>query len=252
MARPLAPAIWLDSVDSTNEEAKRRAQAGQAGPLWIAAREQTAGRGRRGRAWDSLAGNLFCTLLLRPDWAADRSAQLAFAAALAMAEAAETWVEPNLVRLKWPNDLLLDGKKAGGCLLEAGQGHGSRGGESWLVIGVGLNLASAPADGLYPATRVSAHLRPGVAAPSPEAALEALSVTFVRWLDRWRAESFSPLRDAVLARVAGVGEPVTARLADGSQRTGVFEDIDAAGALVLRSPEGHRATISAADVFFNR
>lgn len=244
----MAPdAVWLGSVDSTNEEAKRRARAGAAGPLWIAARVQTAGRGRRGRAWDSAPGNLFCTLLLTPDWDAARSAQLAFAAGLAMAETAESWLPPEIVSLKWPNDLLVAGRKAGGCLLEAGEEGAGRG--RWLAIGVGLNLRAAPDGAPFPATHFAAHMR-GIAPPAPETALDILAVSFDRWLTRWRAEGFAPMREAFLARAAGLGASVTARLADGSEQAGAFEGLDADGALLLRTPDGHLRTIAAADIFF--
>ena len=241
-----ASIVWLDSVDSTNEEAKRRAQAGEAAPVWIAARRQTAGRGRRGRAWDSASGNLFCTLLLRPDCDPARCAQLAFAAGLAAAETADCWVAAEDVRLKWPNDVLVAGHKAAGCLLEmGGDGQGR-----WLAIGVGMNLVSAPPGTLYPATHLSAHLKAGAPPPASEVVLDRLARAFARWFEVWERTGFMPLREAFLARAANLGEPVTARLADGSEQVGVFEDLDISGALVLRRSDGRRLTVAAGDVFF--
>lgn len=237
---------WLDSVDSTNEEAKRRAAAGERGPLWIAARVQTAGHGRRGRAWDSAPGNLFCTLLLRIEADPAACAQLAFAAGLAAAETADHWVPSDLVRLKWPNDVLVAGGKVSGCLLETGEDGQGR----WLAVGVGMNLASAPAGTPFPATHLAAHLAPGAAAPAPEQALDRLAAAFDRWQEIWKADGFAPLRTAFLARAAGLGEPIVARLADGSELSGAFEDLDETGALILREPSGTRRAISAGDIFF--
>lgn len=236
--------VWLDSVDSTNEEAKRRVASGARGPLWIAAREQTSGRGRRGRAWDSQAGNLFCTLLLRTGADPARCAQLAFAAGLAVAGTLDHWIPADLVRLKWPNDVLIAGGKASGCLLETGQDSLGQ----WLAVGIGLNLVSAPPDTPFPATHLAAHL--SRSAPSPEQALDRLVPAFASWLDVWQGEGFAPLRAAFLARAAGLGEPVTARLADGSEFTGIFEDLDETGRLVLLADDNQRRTVSAADVYF--
>ncbi len=237
---------WLDSVDSTNEEAKRRAADGEAGPLWTAAHVQTAGRGRRGRDWTSQRGNLFCTLLTRPGGGPDRCAQLAFVAGLAVADMAAGVLDPRSVTLKWPNDLLIAGSKASGILLETGEDGQGR----WLAAGIGVNLVSAPEGTPFPATHLSAHLPPGGAAPSPEAALEALAAAFAVRQAEWEQSGFGAIREAWLARAHGLGAPVTARLADGSEARGVFEDMDGTGALVLRTPDGARRAIAAADVFF--
>ncbi|MCG8441445.1 MAG: biotin--[acetyl-CoA-carboxylase] ligase, partial [Caulobacterales bacterium] len=145
----------LDSVDSTNLEARRRLDAGERPPFWIQSRRQTAGRGRRGRPWSSLDGNLFLTGAVAPAAPAADAAQLSFAGALAVADLLDAHVEPSEVALKWPNDVLLAGDKVSGVLLEAqGQGEGLT-----VLIGVGVNLAAAPGG----ATAMAAHLRPGAA-----------------------------------------------------------------------------------------
>ena len=128
--------IRYEELDSTNSEARRRAEAGEQGPLWISADRQTAGRGRRGRAWTSGEGNLAATLLLRPGTPAPVTGQLSFVAALATAEMAAQFAPQAAITVKWPNDVLGAGKKLAGILLE--------GGADWLAIGVGVNLTSFP------------------------------------------------------------------------------------------------------------
>lgn len=229
--------LRLDDVDSTNAEARRRAEAGEGGPLWITAARQTAGRGRRGRVWDSGTGNLAATLLLRPDAPPAAAAQLSFAAALAVADTAAHFAPQAAITVKWPNDVLADGRKLSGILLEAGDG--------WLAIGIGINLGEHPADTEFPATSLAAL---GVTPPAPDAALAVLASSFAQWLAAWRAHGFEPLRAAWLARAGGLGLPIRARLPH-EERHGAFEGIDATGALLLREASGVRA-ITAGEVFF--
>ena len=236
--------VVLEETDSTNEEARRRAEAGAEGPLWIMARRQTAGRGRRGRAWAAAEGNLSATALLRPRLVPRAAALLSFAACLAVAETLETLAPQAHVALKWPNDALLNGRKAAGVLLECA----GRGAElDWLAVGVGLNLARhpEPEPEAWPPTSLLAETG---AAPPPEAALERLAASFALWAGRLEGEGFAPLRTAWLARAARLGEKVVARL-PGERVEGVFSDLDAGGALVLTGPGGMRR-VHAADVFF--
>jgi BirA family biotin operon repressor/biotin-[acetyl-CoA-carboxylase] ligase len=225
----------LAEVDSTNDEARRRAEAGEVGPLWIMAERQTAGRGRRGRAWQTLDGNLAATLLVRPK--AAPPAQLSFAAALAVAEMVSAYAPQVAVTVKWPNDVLAEGKKIAGILLEAGAG--------WLAVGVGVNLAHFPDGTEFPATSLAAL---GVTPPTPEAALALLAARFAHWQALWENEGFEPLRAAWLARAGGLGLPIRARLPQ-EEAHGAFEGIDGTGALLLRQPGGLRA-ITAGEVFF--
>ncbi len=233
----------LAETDSTNEEARRRALAGERGPVWIRADAQTSGRGRRGRAWISANGNLFATGLFTLDTGAANAAQLSFAAALAVAEVArEAGIDPALVSLKWPNDVLIAGRKCAGILLESGQRPG---GGLWLAVGVGINLAHHPEDSERPATDFSAH----GGALSPGRAVEVLARSFEAWLNRWRDHGFAPVRDAWLARAHGLGERCTVRL-DTETVEGVFADLMADGTLRLDLADGTRRFISAGDVFF--
>lgn len=247
--KPMLPAgvraVILDEIDSTNEEAKRRAEAGEAGPLWILARRQTAGRGRRGRSWESKPGNLTATLLLRPKAPPARAAQLSFAAGLAAAETFETLGARN-VALKWPNDVLIGEGKAAGILLESSGAMEGR--LDWLAIGFGLNLAWAPDGVPYPATCLSAETC--MPAPSPEDALGVLAGAFSRYTLAWAAEGFAPIRTAWLAKARGRGEKIVARIGR-EEIEGVFRDLDEGGALILETSAGPRA-ISAGEVFFVR
>jgi BirA family biotin operon repressor/biotin-[acetyl-CoA-carboxylase] ligase len=238
-------ALVLDEIDSTNEEAKRRAEAGEAGGLWILARRQTAGRGRRGRSWEAALGNLMATLLLRPDVTAARSAELSFVASLAVAETFEALGAPRCA-LKWPNDVLIGEAKAAGILLEAsGAAHGR---PDWLAIGFGLNLAWAPAGTPYPATALARHI--AAPPPDPESALPVLARGWARHYDTWAREGFAPIRAAWLAGARGLGEPLVARLGT-REVSGVFRDLDESGALVLETASGRRV-ISAGEVLFVR
>ena len=226
-----------ETLDSTNEEARRLAMADERAPLWIVAREQSLGRGRRGRAWVSGAGNLFATLLTRA--APATAAQLGFAAGLAAAEAISACAPASQVTLKWPNDVLLEGRKAAGILLEAM-------GEDALAIGIGINLAHHPSDTEFPATAIAAITG---SAPDPDVTLLRLASGMAAWYEIWREQGFAPLRTAWLARAAGLGRPIRTRLAE-SEMHGVFEDLDDDGALLLRAPSGELTRITAGDVFF--
>jgi BirA family biotin operon repressor/biotin-[acetyl-CoA-carboxylase] ligase len=236
--------LTLDETDSTNEEARRRAAAGETGPLWIMARRQTAARGRRGRAWAAPEGNLSATCLLRPALPPAQAALLSFAACLAVAETFDALAPGAAVALKWPNDALLNGRKAAGVLLESA-GAGDR--LDWLAVGVGVNLAHhpEPQPDAWPPTSLAAETG---AAPDPADALRHLAASFAAWSARLEAEGFAPLRAAWLARAARLGENVVARLPN-EAASGVFIDIAADGALILSQPGGTRR-IQAADVFF--
>ncbi|HVV26916.1 MAG TPA: biotin--[acetyl-CoA-carboxylase] ligase [Rhizomicrobium sp.] len=222
-------------IDSTSNEARRLAEVGTAGPVWIMAGRQTAGYGRRGRAWHTLPGNLAATLLLRPQ--SPHAGQLSFAAALAVSDMAAQLAPDAAVTVKWPNDVLADGCKLAGILLEAGDG--------WLTVGIGVNLAAAPEGTEFPATALAAL---GIAPPPPDAALTVIAARFARWYETWTREGFAPLRAAWLARAGGLGGPIRARLPH-EERHGLFEGIDATGALLLNE-QGRTRAIAAGEVFF--
>ncbi|MFN3613775.1 MAG: biotin--[acetyl-CoA-carboxylase] ligase [Rubrimonas sp.] len=236
--------LRLETVDSTNEEARRQADAGAPAPLWIVARTQTAARGRRGRAWAAPAGNLCATCLLRPNGGARQAALLSFAACLAVADMFAAIAPGADVSLKWPNDALLNGRKAAGVLLE---GAGAGGDLAWMAVGIGVNLAHhpAPAPDAWPPTSVAAETG---AAPDPDDAMLALAEAFARWTGTLERDGFRPLRAAWLARAARLGQKLIARLPLETVE-GVFADVDDEGALVL-SQGGALRRIQAADVYF--
>lgn len=198
---------------------------------------QTGGRGRRGRAWTSLPGNVFASVLTRPQPGEGPTQQLSFVAALALASTLDAWVAAERLTLKWPNDVLLDGTKVAGILLEK-QGDA-------CVIGIGVNLAAYPTDSERPATSLAAA---GVAPPSPALFVEELSGHFGRARTAWRVHGFAATRSEWLARAAGMGRPLVARL--GSETlTGVFEGLADDGALQLRLENGHMRAVHAGEVF---
>ncbi|SNS26542.1 biotin--[acetyl-CoA-carboxylase] ligase [Antarctobacter heliothermus] len=235
----------LAAVDSTNAEAARVA-AGLAGPEWILGLRQTAARGRRGRAWVNPEGNFAATLVMRPTETPDRVALRSFVAALALYDALERVTGTAIgLSLKWPNDVLLNGGKLAGILLESIGGPGGH-----LAIGVGVNLLAAPAVAEVEAGAVTpVALLPEIGVRvTPEAFLAALATAFATHEARFVTYGFEPIRSLWLQRAARLGEVLTARTARDTV-TGVFETVDATGQLVLKTPKG-RVTVAAADIFF--
>lgn len=245
LAPPLPPGWRLARhrvIGSTNDEAKRLAQAGAADRTVVWALTQTAGRGRRGRPWHSPPGNLYASLILRPTAPPERAAQLGFVAALAVGGALGMLV-PGLAGLsyKWPNDVLLGARKLCGILLESETAEGER--LAFLVVGVGINLRAAPPQSEFPATSLAAE---GLADVAPAAMLTALVAEFERWMGLWEAEGFAPIRAAWRTR-AVLGGPARVRL-DHLTLQGRLIDIDDEGVLLL-DEGGQCRRISAGEVF---
>lgn len=237
----------LPVTDSTNAHALREAPA-VSGPAWFLGLEQTAGRGRRARAWSSPRGNFHGSLLLFPTERPDQVALRSFAAALALRDAfvALTGV-PQAFSLKWPNDVLLNGAKVAGILLEA---TSAGVGVQALAIGIGVNLIAHPdqsvmEEGALPA--VSLLSETGIRV-TPEAFLDALAPAYAKWEAVFTAQGFAPLREAWLSQAAKIGEHIRAR-AGKDTFYGVFETIDSQGNLILATATGQMA-IPAAEVFF--
>lgn len=238
------PVLAFAEIDSTNLEARRQMAAGANAPLWITAGRQTAGRGRRGRQWHTEEGNLAATLLLTTDKPPIEAAQIAFVAALAVADLSSAYLPASLVTLKWPNDTLIGGHKVSGILVES-SAHPAGG--LWVVVGIGVNLAHAPADVERPATSFAAHL--GGSAPAPLEALDILSGAMERWLGVWKSAGFAAIAEAWTARAHGLGERCVAQLTAETVE-GIAEGLDSDGALQLRLPDGALRRITAGDVFF--
>jgi BirA family transcriptional regulator, biotin operon repressor / biotin---[acetyl-CoA-carboxylase] ligase len=233
--------ITLDAVGSTNDEAKRLAGEGAPDRTLVTARRQEGGRGRRGRVWSSPEGNLYVSFVLRHGRTPSVAAQLSFVAAVALAEALCALLPDGVaVRCKWPNDILLDGAKVAGMLLET-EGEGG-----WLVVGIGVNIRHEPERPLYPATSLLAKSAAGI---GPEEVLAHFLPAFDRWYGRWSAQGFAPVRAGWLAAAHGVGGPVTVRL-ETSSMEGRFVDLDADGALLLERSDGTVTRVTAGDVHF--
>jgi BirA family biotin operon repressor/biotin-[acetyl-CoA-carboxylase] ligase len=237
-------AAWYDEIDSTSAEARRRAEAGEVGPLWIAAGRQTAGRGRRGRAWESPPGNLAATWLAVVDMAPAEAAQVSFVAALAVFDLIRAYIGPDRVRLKWPNDVMIGDEKVSGILVESGR---SPDGRLWLAVGVGANLAHPPEVSERPATALALHMAGGP--PQPRKALERLAEAFEGWMQVWREVGFAMIAAAWGERAYRLGEACTAHLPNETV-AGRAEGLDAVGALRLRLADGSLRRITAGDVFF--
>ena len=248
----ITPVVVFDEIDSTNAEARRRAEAGETGPLWLTAGVQTAGRGRRGRVWETASGNLAATYLSTTPKPPAEAAQVSFVAALAACELASASLPmkgrgiSTAITLKWPNDLLLNGRKAGGILVESGQ----RPDGLWVAVGIGINLALAPEPAPDAAIVPTSFRAEGVEPPSPLDALAILDRAFRDWLAVWNTEGFPPIAAAWTARAHGLGQSCTARL-PAETVIGTAEGLDSDGALRLRLEGGTVRRITAGDVFFS-
>jgi len=233
--------IAFDSLGSTNAEALARLRAGEHGPLWITAAMQESGRGRRGKDWASPPGNLYASLLLTDPAPQAVASQLSFVAALALHDAIGDCAPQlgPLLKVKWPNDLLLGPAKIAGILIEAESGPLFA-----AVIGMGVNCASHPSQTPYPATDLAS----AGAVVTPESLLRALARAMQTRLSQWdRGEGFAAIRAAWLRRAAGLGDSIRVRLPE-REFSGHFEGLDEAGRLLVRGDEGVTA-VTAGEVF---
>jgi BirA family biotin operon repressor/biotin-[acetyl-CoA-carboxylase] ligase len=237
-----APVETFDEIDSTILEARRRAERGELGPVWLIARRQTAGRGRRGRAWVSPDGNLFATYLFATTRPPAEIALLGFATGVAIAETIEAIIGSGRVTLKWPNDVFIDGAKAAGIMLDSG----ALASGLWAALGFGVNLASAPEALDQPTASLRAVLPPDALAPAPLAFLTQLRPRLEHWAQHTRADGFEPLRRAWLSRAHGLG--VQVRVVQGEITVeGRVAGLSPRGELELDTATGRRL-IAAGDV----
>jgi BirA family biotin operon repressor/biotin-[acetyl-CoA-carboxylase] ligase len=235
--------IEHDSIPSTNADALERARAGERGLVWITARTQSAGRGRRGNRWISEPGNLYATLLLADPASARRAPQLSFVAALAVHDAIAGMAADLAAHLalKWPNDVLCDGAKIAGILLE---GEPLQRGLA-VAVGIGINCAHHPVHMPYPTTDLAAT----GTSTSPEALFRVLTNAMQRRLVQWnRGAGFAAVRADWLSRAVGIGGAIRVRLPE-REITGRFEGLDDDGRLMLRLPEGRIEPVSAGEIF---
>lgn len=236
--------LIYDELDSTMAEAARLAPD-LARPTWIMARHQTEGRGRRGRRWSAPHGHFAATFVFRPRGTAAEAALRSFAAANAVYEALALKVDRDRLWLKWPNDVLLDGGKVSGILLES---VGTAKALDWLAIGIGVNLIDAPSDVAATEFPPIGLEQVGGDPADPDEFLSLLASNMATQEKLFDQLGFGPIRKNWLRCAARLGEPITARTAR-SEVTGIFETIDEAGQLVLQTAKG-QVRIPAADVFF--
>jgi BirA family transcriptional regulator, biotin operon repressor / biotin---[acetyl-CoA-carboxylase] ligase len=234
--------VFFDVIESTNGEAMRRAAQGERGPLWIVAARQSAGRGRQGRHWDSGAGNLYATALVSLPVPADVAAQTSFVAALAVLDvAAGVLGSEGKLALKWPNDVLLDQRKLSGILIET-VAQDAR--HTTVAIGIGINLAHAPAHTRYGATSLAEH----GGHIEPDEAFERLAAAMAARLAAWNdGRSFAVIRREWTARAAGLGRVASVTMGERTV-TGEFTGLASDGALLLSEPGGRLHAIHAGEV----
>ncbi|WP_282608197.1 biotin--[acetyl-CoA-carboxylase] ligase [Pelagibius sp. Alg239-R121] len=242
---PVFNLIALDSVGSTNDEARRLAEEGAAHGTIVWAGEQTTGRGRQGRSWTSPRGNLYLSLVLRPECALSEAAQVSFVACVALGEAVAALAGKQVVvTYKWPNDVMFNAKKGAGVLLESKSTPA--GGLDWLILGMGTNIEHFPDDARYPASSLRKEGADTTLVPA--ILLEELARQLDIWLEIWRNRGFRDIRAAWKERAQGLGKPIEVRLPK-ETLTGVFGDLDGDGALLLKNADGGTRTITAGDVF---
>lgn len=239
--------IELDSTNSTNTECINHALDGDSGNLWITAKTQTEARGSRGRDWQSEEGNLFASLLLVEP--AERGhavvlSGLTFVASLALLWSIKENTKDIDVKLKWPNDVLLNGKKCAGILLESQNINGA----TAVVIGIGVNCVSHPSNTNYPATNLE---REGISLSAGQLFV-SLATHMDGFLKQWdRGRNFGEIRNLWLKHAVGPGKPIIVKVPGKPDETGIFETIDESGFLILNQKNSGRKRISAADIFFN-
>ncbi len=236
----------FETIGSTNVEARRLAEEGalEGQLIWSLAQEQ--GVGRRGRGWSSPKGNLYCSLLLRPDCSAVEGAKLSFLIAVALHKALSQFLPVGTdIALKWPNDILIRRQKLAGILLESKSN--ANGDLDWLVVGTGVNIATYPkvTDGLN-----ATSLKKEGGSIIVERVLESYAFNFLELYTLWKSQGFDPIRKEWLSRATGLGSSIIVKLAE-QEFGGTFTDLDANGALVLTLDDGTVKYITAGEVFFS-
>lgn len=241
-----APVEVFEEIDSTILEARRRVERGALEPVWLVARRQTAGRGRRGRVWASFDGNLLATALFTTELAPAEIVLWSFATGLSIAEALEQ-LGVARVQLKWPNDVMISAAKCAGVLIDSGA---LAGGRHWVALSFGINVSAAPKAIDQRTTSLREALPASTETPPALAVLSAVRVRLAHWEARLAQEGFEPLRAAWLARAQGVGEDVVVKFGE-TALAGRIVGLSARGELELDTAEGRRL-IAAGDVFFSQ
>jgi len=234
-----------EEVGSTNDIARELAETGAPEGTLVTARRQRLARGRRGNNWESIEGNVFLSLILRPDAETQAAAQLSFVAAVTVGDLVAHLLPSCTVQLKWPNDVLCEGKKISGILLEAGPSGAF--GVEWLTVGIGLNVAAKPV------SRADAtSLRDeGDYISGVESVIAGFSERFLVWYRAWQAQGFETIRDAWLTRAHGLSGPIRIRLHSGTVDA-IFDGVDATGALLAQMSDGSSRRVTGGEVHFGR
>ncbi len=222
----------FESLESTSLKAKGLAQEGASSGLWVLADKQTAGKGRQGRTWSSLEGNLFASLLLHPACDISRIPELSFLSAVAVAGTLRHFSENNIT-CKWPNDVMIEGKKAAGILLESESSANP--GLPWVVIGLGINIVARPKEVDYPAACLNDFSSEPI---SRDAVFEILAEKMAEALSRWREDGFGPIRTLWLNQAHNLGGKIKIESA-GKFQEGTFEGLSNSGALLLKNFQGN-------------
>lgn len=235
--------LSYENIDSTNSEATRLIQAGQVSqPFWIVAETQNQGRGRQGRLWTSEKGNVFATLV----WPAPEMAkapQTSFVIAVAAQAVLQDLVYDKAeVSCKWPNDILMDGRKIAGILLETAKDPQ---GKDWLIIGIGINLTSKPSDSRWPAIC----LNEVTTAPTPHEVVTSLHQNWVELYEIWDTQGFEPIAEQWMRNAFGLGVRVQYSVKDAKQ-SGAFSGLDETGAALIRLDSGWVERVYAGEIEF--
>ncbi len=236
----------FQSINSTNVEARRLAEMNEPEGQIVWALKQESGVGRRGRSWSSPEGNLYCSVLLRPNVSAVEGAKLSFLIAVALHDAIKPYVPKTChMALKWPNDILLNSKKTAGILLESKSN--SQNMLDWLIVGTGVNIAAFPSmtDGLQATSITDVG-----GAVKTEDLLRGYCQQLHELYENWRLQGFEFVRQKWLQRAQGIGQAVTVKLTN-ETFNGIFQDLDTSGALVLTLPDGSTRLVTAGEVFFS-
>ncbi len=239
--------VEYDEIGSTSAEARKRFDRGERGPIWILAELQTDGYGRRGSAWRQKPGDLAATFLTRAPGPRARVGELSFVAALAIYEALERVCDGARLSIKWPNDMLLDGGKTGGILLELFDDPD----KPVIAMGVGINIKHRPPKDAapYPMARLADGIDNVEMTPTPRDLVTAIDGHFLNLCAVWLKHGFAPIREAWLERAHGIGSELIVRIG-GDEIAGRFDGIDGAGRLILDLPDGERMRIDAGEVAF--
>lgn len=237
--------LSFPTIDSTNSEAARQIQAGRVHqPFWIKADTQDTGRGRLGREWVSEKGNVFATLI----WPAPEltiAPQLSFVTALAVQKTLKDSIGGTAtVECKWPNDILMDGQKISGILLETAKDPHA---QNWLIIGIGINLVSKPPTSRWPATFLGQLISP----EQPEELIKRLHRYWMHFVAIWEHEGFAPIAEKWMECAFGLGTQVRYSVKDKTMN-GIFEGLDASGAALVRLESGWVERIYAGEIDFSQ